>query len=55
MFYWRGFALWRRSADGFNDAVDPKDVAEDSELALNEFDDAIAKDPAFVNAEAGSE
>lgn len=54
VLYWRGFALWRRSANGFNDAVYLKEVGEDLEQALNEFNDAIAKDPGFVDAEAGA-
>jgi hypothetical protein len=24
--YWRGFAQWRRAINGFNDAVDPKEL-----------------------------
>lgn len=54
VFYWRGFALWRRAANGFNDTNDTKVVGEDLEQAINEFNDAIAKDPGFVDAEAGA-
>ena len=36
--YWRGFALWRRAINGFNDAVDPKELQEDLQLAVDEFD-----------------
>src|ERR1700730_11827481 len=53
MLYWRGFALWRRAANGFNDTNDPKEIGEDLEQAVNEFTDAIAKAPGFVDAEAG--
>ena len=45
VLYWRGFALWRRATNGFNDTDDPKAVGEDLEQAINEFNDAIAKDP----------
>jgi len=48
--YWRGFALWRRAINGFNDHVDPKDLQADLLQALDEFDDAVTKDPAFVDA-----
>lgn len=48
--YWRGFALWRRAINGFNDHVDPKDLQADLMQALDEFDDAVAKDPNFVDA-----
>ena len=48
--YWRGFALWRRAINGFNDHVDPKDLQTDLIQALDEFDDAVAKDPSFVDA-----
>jgi uncharacterized protein YndB with AHSA1/START domain len=54
MLYWRGFALWRRAANGFNDSSDPKEIGEDLEQAVNEFNDAIAKDPGFVEAEVGA-
>ncbi len=54
VLYWRGFALWRRATNGFNDTDDPKAVGEDLEQAINEFNDAIAKDPGFVDAEAGA-
>lgn len=54
VLYWRGFALWRRAANGFNDASNPKEIEEDLQQAVNEFNDAIAKDPEFADAEAGA-
>jgi len=54
VLYWRGFALWRRAANGFNDTSDTKEIGEDLEQAVNEFNDALAKDPGFVDAEAGA-
>ena len=54
VLYWRGFALWRRAANGFNDTNDTKEIGEDLEQAVNEFNDALAKDPGFVDAEGGA-
>jgi hypothetical protein len=51
--YWRGFAMWRRAINGFNDSVDPKELEQDLKLALGEFSDAIAKEPGFVDAKVG--
>jgi len=48
--YWRGFALWRRSLNGFNLDVDSGAIEQDLELAVTEFDGAVEKDPAFVDA-----
>ena len=52
--YWRGFALWRRAMNGFNDKLDPAELKDDMQHALDEFDDAAAKDPAFVDAKIGA-
>lgn len=54
--YWRGFSLWRRSLNGFNDAADPKELEEDLNQAVEEFEAASAKDPSFIDAKfsAGS-
>jgi tetratricopeptide (TPR) repeat protein len=51
--YWRGFAQWRRAINGFNDAVDPKELARDLNTALDEFKAAIELDPKFVDAKVG--
>jgi hypothetical protein len=51
--YWRGFALWRRVLNGFNDSVDPKELAQDLELARQEFKEAAAADPGFGDAKVG--
>jgi tetratricopeptide (TPR) repeat protein len=51
--YWRGFALWRRAINGFNEKVDPAEQARDLNTALNEFKAAIEKDPKFVDAKIG--
>jgi tetratricopeptide (TPR) repeat protein len=52
--YWRGFALWRRAINGFNDSADPKDLERDLTQAIAEFKESAAKDPAFVDALAGT-
>ena len=45
--YWRGFAQWRRAINGFNDAVDPKELEQNLNTALDEFKIAMKKDPAL--------
>jgi hypothetical protein len=52
--YWRGFALWRRAINGFNDSPDPKDLEGDLTQAIAEFKESAAKDPAFVDAKVGT-
>jgi hypothetical protein len=52
--YWRGFALWRRAINGFNDHVDPAELQEDLQHAFDEFDEVARKDPAFVDAKIGA-
>jgi tetratricopeptide (TPR) repeat protein len=52
--YWRGFALWRRAINGFNDSVDPKDLEADLRHALGEFDEALSRDSKFADASVGS-
>ncbi len=52
--YWRGFALWRRAINGFNESADPKDLEHDLTEAIAEFKESAAKDPAFVDAKVGT-
>lgn len=52
--YWRGFALWRRAINGFNDSADPKDLEHDLTQAIVEFKESAAKDPAFLDAKIGT-
>jgi hypothetical protein len=54
VLYWRGFALWRRAINGFNDTPTPKDLEEDLTQAVTDFKDAIARDPAFVEPKIGA-
>lgn len=52
--YWRGFALWRRAINGFNDSADPKDLEHDLTQAVAEFKESSGKDPGFVDAKIGN-
>jgi tetratricopeptide (TPR) repeat protein len=54
VLYWRGFALWRRSINGFNDSVDPKELEQDLMQAVDDFNKASAIDPTFVDAKVGT-
>jgi len=51
--YWRGFALWRRALNGFNDSADKKEQEEDLSGCVKELEQAAAKDPAFTDARVG--
>lgn len=52
--YWRGFALWRRAINGFNETVDAEEQKRDLSEAVVEFASASAKDPAFVDGKVGA-
>ena len=52
--YWRGFALWRRAINGFNESLDAKELDADLGPAVEEFKAAIAKDAGFVDAKVGA-
>ena len=52
--YWRGFAKWRRAINGFGETPTPKDLSDDLTDAESEFDAAIQRDPAFVDAKVGA-
>ena len=52
--YWRGFAMWRRAINGFNDGVDTGLLEQDLQRALDEFRAATAVDTAFVDARIGA-
>jgi hypothetical protein len=51
--YWRGFAMWRRAINGFNDKVSAEELKADLRKAVDEFRDASAKDPNFIDAKIG--
>jgi len=48
--YWRGFALWRRAINGFNESPTPKDLEEDLNGAIADFNNSLTQDPAFVDS-----
>ena len=50
VYYWRGFALWRRAMNGFNDSVDKADLEHDLHQAAEEFGNSASADPAFVDS-----
>jgi hypothetical protein len=54
VLYWRGFALWRRAINGFNETPTPKDLEEDLMQAVTDFKEAITRDPAFVESKIGA-
>ena len=54
VLYWRGFALWRRAINGFNETPTPTDLEEDLKQAVADFKDSIARDPAFVEPKIGA-
>ena len=43
--YWRGFALWRRAMNGFNESPAPEDLDADLVKALDRFRSALARHP----------
>jgi hypothetical protein len=48
--YWRGFALWRRGLNGFNQTPTPDDLTADIEGALTRFKSALARHPDWIEA-----
>lgn len=52
--YWRGFTQWRKAINGFNDAIEPKEIEKNLKLAIGEFEKALAADPSFVDAKVGA-
>jgi tetratricopeptide (TPR) repeat protein len=54
VFYWRGFALWRRTINGFNETPTPQDLQDDLNNAIADFNDSLAQDPSFVESKIGA-
>src|SRR5262249_51829819 len=52
--YWRGFALWRSAFNGFNDSTDTKQIGDELQQALVEFQKSTELDPSFVDAKVGA-
>ncbi len=52
--YWRGFALWRSGINGGNDpSCNQKELESEFKQAADEFKEALAKDPGFIDAKVG--
>lgn len=52
--YWRGFALWRRAINGFNESIERSVLVADLQQATHEFEPAMALAPDFVDAKAAA-
>ena len=50
--YWRGFALWRRALNGFNESAPQQELQADLDGAVADFDQAMHLDPEFADAKA---
>lgn len=54
VFYWRGFALWRRALNGFNETPTPDDLSQDLTQAIEEFKKSRSNDPSFIESKIGT-
>jgi tetratricopeptide (TPR) repeat protein len=50
VLYWRGFALWRKAINGFNDSIEKNELQRDLQQAAEEFEKSASADPSFVDA-----
>jgi hypothetical protein len=48
--YWRGFALWRRAMNGFNETPRPDDLTSDLEKAVSRFQASLERHPDWMEA-----
>ena len=48
--YWRGFALWRRAINGFNETPTPEDLTADLEKAVARFRASMETHPDWIEA-----
>jgi hypothetical protein len=53
--YWRGFALWRRALNGFNETPTPGDLGDDLKAGIASFQAALALRPDWIEARIGIE
>jgi hypothetical protein len=53
--YWRGFALWRRALNGFNETPTPGDLEADLKAAIASFQAALVLKPDWIEASIGIE
>ncbi len=51
--YWRGFALWRRAINGFNETFDAKEQEQDLKGAIDEFAQVAESDAGYGDARIG--
>jgi hypothetical protein len=51
--YWRGFALWRRALNGFNETPTPQDLEDDLKAGLASFRAALGEKPDWIEARIG--
>ena len=51
--YWRGYAMWRRALNGFNEAAPAAELERDLQQCIADFREASAADPTFADAHAG--
>lgn len=51
--YWRGFALWRRALNGFNETPAATDLETDLKAAIASFQAALHEQPEWVEARIG--
>lgn len=53
LHYWRGFAMWRRALNGFNDGVAAAALEQDLAECVTEFRAALAAAPGWSEAKIG--
>lgn len=51
--YWRGFALWRRALNGFNETPIPPDLEADLKAGIASFQAALVERPDWIEARIG--
>ena len=51
--YWKGFALWRRAINGFNETPVPSDLRADLEAAVASFRTALDRQPGWIEPKIG--
>jgi len=54
VLYWRGFVMWRRAINGFNETPTPNDLENDLTQAVADFKESIARDPGFAESKIGA-
>ena len=48
VLYWRGFALWHRAINGFNETPTPIDLQDDLNAAIADFKNSMNAQPDYV-------